>query len=115
MWTKRPNYLFKGWNSNKHLKLHCLHVCCVRTVRKRDATLRAGESLRSSLQLGSEEADYMEKFPGPALGPAPARPPHQGSHCTVTMSSSDSYDTLASFTQVSAAPCYIHGEWTTGI
>ena len=25
-----------------------------------------------------------------------------GSHCTVTMSSSDSYDTLASFTQVSA-------------
>lgn len=72
----------------------------VRTVRKRDATLRAGESLRSSLQLGSEEADYMEKFPGPALGPAPARPPHQGSHCTVTMSSSDSYDTLASFTQV---------------
>ena len=70
-------------------------------MRKRDATLRAGESLRSSLQLGSEEADYMEKFPGPALGPAPARPPHQGSHCTVTMSSSDSYDTLASFTQVS--------------
>ena len=66
-------------------------------MRKRDATLRAGESLRSSLQLGSEEADYMEKFPGPA----PARPPHQGSHCTVTMSSSDSYDTLASFTQVS--------------
>ena len=85
--------------------MHNLHVCCVRTVRKRDATLRAGESLRSSLQLGSEEADYMEKFPGPALGPAlgpaPARPPHQGSHCTVTMSSSDSYDTLASFTQVS--------------
>ena len=67
----------------------------VRKIRKRDGHLRAGESLRSSLQLSPDDDDYMEKYGGPGHGPG------AGSHCTVTMSSSDSYDTLASFTQVS--------------
>ena len=65
----------------------------VRKIRKRDGHMRAGESLRSSLQLSPDDDDYMEKYGGPGPG--------VGSHCTVTMSSSDSYDTLASFTQVS--------------
>ena len=64
-------------------------VVYVKTVRKRDGHMRAGESLRSSLQLSPED-EYLEKHD--RLGSA--------SHCTVTMSSSDSYDTLASFTQV---------------
>ena len=68
----------------------------VRTVRKRDGHIRAGESLRSSLQLSPDDDEYMEKGGGGGSGGRGS-----GSHCTVTMSSSDSYDTLASFTQVS--------------
>ena len=56
----------------------------IRRVRKRDAQLGGGgASLRSSLQLNGED-DYMEKT--------------SGAHTVV--SSSDSYDTLASFTNV---------------
>ena len=54
----------------------------VRRVRKRDGALAAGASLRSSLQLDGEE-EYMEK-----------------AAANTVVSSSDSYDTLASFTQV---------------
>ena len=54
----------------------------IRRVRKRDSQLAAGSSLRSSLQLNSEE-EYMEK-----------------QTANTVVSSSDSYDTLASFTQV---------------
>ena len=78
-------------------------------VRKRDAGghggghLRPGESLRSSLQLSPEDMEYCEKAGLEYMGGhhEAMRGPG-GSHCTVTMSSSDSYDTLASFTQVSA-------------
>lgn len=54
----------------------------IRRVRKRDSQLAAGASLRSSLQLNSDE-EYMEKHTA-----------------NTVVSSSDSYDTLASFTQV---------------
>eukprot|EP00092_Neocalanus_flemingeri_P033201 GFUD01036107.1.p1 GENE.GFUD01036107.1~~GFUD01036107.1.p1 ORF type:complete len:407 (-),score=55.69 GFUD01036107.1:549-1769(-) len=54
----------------------------IRRVRKRDSQLAAGASLRSSLQLNSDE-EYMEK-----------------QTANTVVSSSDSYDTLASFTQV---------------
>ena len=54
----------------------------IRRVRKRDSQLAAGSSLRSSLQLNSDE-EYMEK-----------------QTANTVVSSSDSYDTLASFTQV---------------
>ena len=54
----------------------------IRRVRKRDNQLAAGASLRSSLQLNSDE-EYMEK-----------------QTANTVVSSSDSYDTLASFTQV---------------
>jgi len=54
----------------------------IRRVRKRDSQLAAGASLRSSLQLNYEE-EYMEK-----------------QTANTVVSSSDSYDTLASFTQV---------------
>lgn len=59
-----------------------LAVLYVRKLRKRDSQLAAGTSLRSSLQLNSDE-DYMEK-----------------TTANLVVSSSDSYDTLASFTQV---------------
>ena len=56
----------------------------IRRVRKRDSQMGGGgASLRSSLQLNGEEEDYMEKTTA---------------HTVV--SSSDSYDTLASFTNV---------------
>ena len=54
----------------------------IRRVRKRDSQLAAGASLRSSLQLNYEE-EYMEK-----------------QTANTVVSSSDSYDTLARFTQV---------------
>jgi len=54
----------------------------IRRVRKRDSQLAAGASLRSSLQLNCDE-EYMEK-----------------QTTNTVVSSSDSYDTLASFTQV---------------
>lgn len=54
----------------------------IRRVRKREHALAGGASLRSSLQLNQEE-DYMEKTTSRTV-----------------VSSSDSYDTLASFTQV---------------
>ena len=87
-------------------------------VRKRDAgghggQLRPGESLRSSLQLSPEDMEYCEKSGLSLGGHHEVRGPG-GSHCTVTMSSSDSYDTLASFTQVSCVImltlCDIMGE-----
>ena len=67
-------------------------VIYIKRVRKREvlAGLRTGESLRSSLHLSPEDSQYLEKRGGGG----------GGSHCTVTLSSSDSYDTLASFTQV---------------
>jgi len=57
----------------------------IRRVRKRDSQMSGGggSSLRSSLQLNNGEEDYMEKTTA---------------HTVV--SSSDSYDTLASFTNV---------------
>ena len=61
-------------------------VIYIKRVRKREGQVRVGSSLRSSLELSPDE-EYLEK--------------RGGSHCTVTISSSDSYDTLASFTQVS--------------
>jgi len=67
----------------------------VRKVRKRGANIHGGESLRSSLHLSPDD-EYLEKAHGGSHGGSGSR----GSHCTVTMSSSDSYDTLASFTQV---------------
>ena len=54
----------------------------IRRVRKRDSQLAGTASLRSSLQLNDDE-DYMEK-----------------TNVNRVVSSSDSYDTLASFTQV---------------
>ena len=62
--------------------------------------MRPGESLRSSLQLSPEDMEYCEKS-GLSLGGHHEVRAAGGSHCTVTLSSSDSYDTLASFTQVS--------------
>ena len=54
----------------------------IRSVRKRDSQQATGGSLRSSLQLNSYEV-YMEK-----------------QTANTVVSSSDSYDTLASFNQV---------------
>ena len=72
-------------------------VIYIKRVRKREvlAGLRTGESLRSSLQLSPDDSQYLEKRGGGGGGGGGG-----GSHCTVTLSSSDSYDTLASFTQV---------------
>jgi hypothetical protein len=71
----------------------------IRRVRKRDSQLGAGASLRSSLQLNTGEEDYMEKVAANTL-----------------VSSSDSYDTLASFTQVpvgrSEAPAWASSAYT---
>jgi len=80
-------------------------VVYVRTVRKRDGHIRAGESLRSSLQLSPEE-EYLEKHERLASG-------QHSSHCTVTMSSTDSYDTLASFTQVPVSRTEAPHTWAT--
>ena len=73
-------------------------VIYIRRVRKRESQIRVGESLRSSLQLSPDE-EYLEK--------------RGGSHCTVTLSSSDSYDTLASFTQLPMAGQRCEASWAS--
>ena len=72
-------------------------VIYIKRVRKREvlAGLRTGVSLRSSLQLSPDDSQYLEKRGGAGGGGGVG-----GSHCTVTLSSSSSYDTLASFTQL---------------
>ena len=74
-------------------------VIYIKRVRKREvlAGLRTGASLRSSLQLSPDDSQYLEKRGGGGGGGGSGV---GGSHCTVTLSSSSSYDTLASFTQL---------------
>ena len=73
-------------------------VIYIKRVRKRESQVRVGSSLRSSLELSPEE-EYLEK--------------RGGSHCTVTLSSSDSYDTLASFTQLPVGGHRSESSWAT--